>query len=166
MKRITFLLSLLLLSSVSLIAETESKEVSDTELTNFAEVFQDIQQISDGKQDKMVQAIESEGLTLERYNAIGKAQRSGDKDFEVTEDEIEKLNAINSKLVEIDSTTNEAIQKKLSANDLTYERYRQIFQSVQKSDELKRKLRDKLKEKLQREAEEKAQEESEEEAEE
>lgn len=162
MKRVTFLLSLILLSSVALIAQTDAEEVSDTELTNFAEVFQEVQQISEGKQDKMVQAIEGEGLTLERYNAIGKAQRSGDEDFEITEEEIEKLQAINSRLVEIDSKTNEAIQTKLSANDLTYERYRQIFQSVQKSDDLKIKLRDKLQEKMQRETQEETEEESEE----
>lgn len=162
MKRVTFLLSLILLSSVALIAQTDAEEVSDTELTNFAEVFQEVQQISEGKQDKMMQAIEGEGLTLERYNAIGKAQRSGDEDFEITEEEIEKLQAINSRLVEIDSKTNEAIQTKLSANDLTYERYRQIFQSVQKSDDLKIKLRDKLQEKMQRETQEETEEESEE----
>ena len=162
MRRFTFLLSLILLSSAALFAQTDAEEVSDTELTNFAEVFQEVQQISEGKQDKMVQAIEGEGLTLERYNAIGKAQRSGDEDFEITEEEIEKLQVINSKLVEIDSKTNEAIQTKLSANDLTYERYRQIFQSVQKSDDLKIKLRDKLQEKMQREAQEETEEETEE----
>ena len=166
MKKITFLLSIILLSSVSLIAQTDSKEVSDSELASFAEVFQEIQAISKQSQDKMVKAIEDEGLDLQRYNAIGEAQRSGDQEVEVTEEEIEKLNAINSKLVKINSETSETIDKKLSANNLTFERYQEILQSIQKDEELKIKLRDKLQEKLQKEAEEKAQEESQEDSQE
>lgn len=166
MKKMTFLLSIILLSSVSLIAKTDSKEVSDSELASFAEVFQEIQAISKQSQDKMVKAIEDEGLDLQRYNAIGEAQRSGDQEVEVTEEEIEKLNAINSKLVKINSETSETIDKKLSANNLTFERYQEILQSIQKDEELKIKLRDKLQEKLQKEAEEKAEEESQEDSQE
>ena len=162
MKKITFLLSIILLSSVSLIAQTDSKEVSDSELANFAEVFQEIQGISKESQDKMVKAIEDEGLDLQRYNAIGEAQRSGDEEVEVTEEEIEKLQAINSQLTKINSETSETIDKKLSANNLTFERYQEILQSIQQDEELKIKLRDKLQEKLKKEAEEKAQEESQE----
>ena len=166
MKKMTFLLSLILLSSVSLIAKDKPKEVTDSELARFAEVFQEVQGISKQSQDKMVKAIEDEGLELQRYNAIGKAQRSGDKDIEVTEEEIEKLHAINSKLVKINSETSEIIEKKLGANNLTSERYQEILQSVQKDEKLKIKLRDKLQEKLQKEAQEKSEEDSQEESEE
>ena len=166
MKKMTFLLSIILLSSVSLIAKTDSKEVSDSELASFAEVFQEIQAISKQSQDKMVKAIEDEGLDLQRYNAIGEAQRSGDEEVEVTEEEIEKLHAINSQLTKINSETSETIDKKLSANNLTFERYQEILQSIQQDEELKIKLRDKLQEKLKKEAEEKAQEESQEDSQE
>ena len=162
MKKMTFLLSIILLSSVSLFAQSSSNDVSDTELTNFAEVFQEIQGISKESQDKMVKAIEDEGLDLQRYNAIGEAQRSGDEEVEVTEEEIEKLQAINSQLTKINSETSETIDRKLSANNLTFERYQEILQSIQQDEELKIKLRDKLQEKLQKEAEEKTQEESQE----
>ena len=160
MKKMSVLLSVILLSSVSLFAHTKSEDVSDTELASFAEVFQEIQEISQQKQQKMVKAIEDEGLDLQRYNAIGRAQQSGEE-LEVSEDEIEKLKAINSQLVKINTETNEAIEKKLSPNNLTFERYQEILQLVQKDEELKMKLRDKLQEKLQREAEEKAQKEAE-----
>ena len=166
MKKMTFLLSIILLSSVSLIAKSDSKEVSDSELASFAEVFQEIQGISKESQDKMVKAIEDEGLDLQRYNAIGEAQRSGDEEVEVTEEEIEKLQAINSQLTKINSETSETIDKKLSANNLTFERYQEILQSIQQDEELKIKLRDKLQEKLKKEAEEKAQEESQEDSQE
>ncbi len=166
MKKMTFLLSLILLSSVSLIAKDKPKEVTDSELASFAEVFQEVQGISKQSQDKMVKAIEDEGLELQRYNAIGKAQQSGDKDIEVTEEEIEKLHAINSKLVKINSETSEIVEKKLGDNNLTSERYQEILQSVQKDEKLKIKLRDKLQEKLQKEAQEKSEEDSQEESEE
>lgn len=154
MKKMTFLLSIILLSSVSLIAKTNSKDVSDSELASFAEVFQEIQNISKQNQEKMVKAIEDEGIELQRYNAIAKAQQSGDKDLEVSDDEIKKLRAINSQLVKINSETDELIEKKLSPNNLTFERYQEILQLVQKDEQLKMKLREKLKEKLQKESQE------------
>ena len=150
----TFLLSIILLSSVSLIAKTNSKDVSDSELASFAEVFQEIQNISKQNQEKMVKAIEDEGIELQRYNAIAKAQQSGDKDLEVSDDEIKKLRAINSQLVKINSETDELVEKKLSPNNLTFERYQEILQLVQKDEQLKMKLREKLKEKLQKESQE------------
>ena len=150
MKKMTFLLSIILLSSVSLIAKTNSKDVSDSELASFAEVFQEIQNISKQNQEKMVKAIEDEGIELQRYNAIAKAQQSGDKDLEVSDDEIKKLRAINSQLVKINSETDELVEKKLSPNNLTFERYQEILQLVQKDEQLKMKLREKLKEKLQK----------------
>lgn len=154
MKKMTFLLSIILLSSVSLIAKTNSKDVSDSELASFAEVFQEIQNISKQNQEKMVKAIEDEGIELQRYNAIAKAQQSGDKDLEVSDDEIKKLRAINSQLVKINSETDELVEKKLSPNNLTFERYQEILQLVQKDEQLKMKLREKLKEKLQKESQE------------
>ena len=112
MKRMTFLFSIILLSSVSLIAQTNSKKVSDSELANFAKVFQEVQKISQESQNKMVKIIQDEGLDLQRYNAIARAQQSGDKDLKVSNEEIEKLQAINSQLKEIDSETNKTLQKK------------------------------------------------------
>ena len=103
---------------------------------------------------ELLRAIEDEGIELQRYNAIAKAQQSGDKDLEVSDDEIKKLRAINSQLVKINSETDELIEKKLSPNNLTFERYQEILQLVQKDEQLKMKLREKLKEKLQKESQE------------
>lgn len=149
MRKVTFLLSIILLSSVSLIAQTNSKEVSkkvsDSELASFAEVFKEVQEISQESQNKMVKAIQDEGLDLQRYNAIARAQQSGDKDLEVSGDEIEKIKAINSKLIEIESETKEILQKKVSASNLTLERYQEIMGLVQNDEQLQIKLQKHLK---------------------
>ena len=142
MKRMTFLLSIILLSSVSLTAQTNSKEVSDSELANFAEVFQEVQSISQESQNKMVKIIQDEGLDLQRYNAIARAQQSGDKDLKVSNEEIEKLQAINSQLKEIDSEANKTMQKKINDSDLTVPRYQEIMELLQNDEQLKIKLQE------------------------
>ena len=142
MKRMTFLLSIILLSSVSLTAQTNSKEVSDSELASFAEVFQEVQSISQESQNKMVKRIQDEGLHLQRYNAIARAQQSGDKDLKVSNEEIEKLQAINSQLKEIDSEANKTMQKKINDSDLTVPRYQEIMELLQNDEQLKIKLQE------------------------
>ena len=149
MRKVTFLLSIILLSSVSIIAQTNSKEVSkkvsDSELASFAEVFKEVQEISQESQNKMVKAIQDEGLDLQRYNAIARAQQSGNKELEVSGDEIEKIKAINSKLIEIESETKKTLEKKVSANNLTLERYQEIMGLVQNDEKLQIKLQEHLK---------------------
>lgn len=149
MRKVTFLLSIILLSSVSIIAQTNSKEVSkkvsDSELASFAEVFKEVQEISQESQNKMVKAIQDEGLDLQRYNAIARAQQSGNKELEVSGDEIEKIKAINRKLIEIESETKKTLEKKVSANNLTLERYQEIMGLVQNDEKLQIKLQEHLK---------------------
>ena len=93
----------------------------------------------------MVKAIQDEGLDLQRYNAIARAQQSGNKELEVSGDEIEKIKAINSKLIEIESETKKTLEKKVSANNLTLERYQEIMGLVQNDEKLQIKLQEHLK---------------------
>ena len=145
MKKMTFLLSIVLLSSVSLIAQTNLKEVSDSELVNFAGVIKQVQEISQKSQSKMVKIIKDEGFDLKRYNTIARAQQNDDQDLEVSDSEIEKLKAINSKLIEIESETKKTLEKKVSANNLTLERYQEIMGLVQNDEKLQIKLQEHLK---------------------
>lgn len=144
MKKVTLLLSVILLSSVSLIAKTNSKEVSNTELANFAKAYVEVQNISQDSQQKMVKVIQDEGLDVQRYNAIVKAQQTEDKDFVVTQDELDKIQVINSQLIVIDTETKEAIQKKITASSLTLESYQEIMEAVQSDEELQKKLHELL----------------------
>lgn len=149
MRKVTFLLSIILLSSVSIIAQTNSKEVSkkvsDSELASFAEVFKEVQEISQESQNKMVKIIKDEGFDLKRYNAIARAQQNDDQDLEVSDSEIEKLKAIDSQLVEIESETQERLEKKLNEKNLTIERYLEIMELLQDDEQLQIRLQEHLK---------------------
>lgn len=145
MKKMTFLLSIVLLSSVSLIAQTNLKEVSDSELVNFAGVIKQVQEISQKSQSKMVKIIKDEGFDLKRYNAIARAQQNDDQDLEVSDSEIEKLKAIDSQLVEIESETQERLEKKLNEKNLTIERYLEIMELLQDDEQLQIRLQEHLK---------------------
>ena len=145
MKKMTFLLSIVLLSSVSLIAQTNLKDVSDSELVNFAGVIKEVQEISQKSQSKMVKIIKDEGFDLKRYNAIARAQQNDDQDLEVSDSEIEKLKAIDSQLVEIESETQERLEKKLNEKNLTIERYLEIMELLQDDEQLQIRLQEHLK---------------------
>lgn len=149
MRKVTFLLSIILLSSVSIIAQTNSKEVSkkvsDSELASFAEVFKEVQEISQKSQSKMVKIIKDEGFDLKRYNTIARAQQNDDQDLEVSDSEIEKLKAIDSQLVEIESETQERLEKKLNEKNLTIERYLEIMELLQDDEQLQIRLQEHLK---------------------
>lgn len=142
MKRITLLLSIIFVSSVSLIAQANPKKVSDSELANFAEAYKEVQDISQKSQNEMVKAIQEGGLDLERYNAIARAQQSGDKDLDVSAEEIEKLKTINEQLIAIDTETNKKLQKELSDSNLTQERYQEIIKLLQNDEQLQIKFRE------------------------
>ena len=144
MKKMTFLLSIVLLSSVSLIAQTNLKEVSDSEFVNFAGVIKEVQEISQKSQSKMVKIIKDGGFDLKRYNAIARAQQNDDQDLEVSDSEIEKLKAINSQLVEIESETQEILEKKLNEKNLTLERYLEIMELLQNDEQLQIRLQEHL----------------------
>ncbi len=145
MKKMTFLLSIVLLSSVSLIAQTNLKEVSDSELVNFAGVIKQVQEISQKSQSKMVKIIKDEGFDLKRYNTIARAQQNDDQDLEISDSEIEKLKAIDSQLVEIESETQERLEKKLNEKNLTIERYLEIMELLQDDEQLQIRLQEHLK---------------------
>ena len=145
MKKMAFLLSIILLGSLSLAAQTNLKEVSDSELVNFAGVIKQVQEISQKSQSKMVKIIKDEGFDLKRYNTIARAQQNDDQDLEVSDSEIEKLKAIDSQLVEIESETQERLEKKLNEKNLTIERYLEIMELLQNDEQLQIRLQEHLK---------------------
>ncbi len=93
----------------------------------------------------MVKIIKDEGFDLKRYNAIARAQQNDDQDLEVSDSEIEKLKAIDSQLVEIESETQERLEKKLNEKNLTIERYLEIMELLQDDEQLQIRLQEHLK---------------------
>jgi hypothetical protein len=144
MQKMTILLSIILLSSVSLIAQTSSKDVSDAELANFAEAYKKVQAISQESQQEMVKVVQDEGLDVQRFNTIMKSQQSNEQGIEVSDAELEKVKAINGQLKEIDTKTNKKLQKTISDSDLTVARYQEIMASLKNDQQLQMKLQQHL----------------------
>jgi hypothetical protein len=144
MQKMTILLSIILLSSVSLIAQTSSKDVSDAELANFAEAYKKVQTISQESQQKMVKVVQDEGLDVQRFNTIMKSQQSNEQDIEVNDAELKKVQAINGQLKEIDTKTNKKLQKSITDSELTVARYQEIMASLQNDKQLQTKLQQHL----------------------
>ncbi|MDA3818482.1 MAG: DUF4168 domain-containing protein [Prolixibacteraceae bacterium] len=140
MRKMTILLSIILFSSVSLIAQNNSKDVTDAELAKFAEAYKKVQTISQESQQKMINVVKEEGLEVQRYNTIMKSQQNNEQGIQVSDVELEKVQAINGQLKEIDTKANKKLQKSITDNDITVTRYQEIMASLQSDQQLQMKL--------------------------
>ncbi|HKK80981.1 MAG TPA: DUF4168 domain-containing protein [Prolixibacteraceae bacterium] len=144
MRKMTILLSIILFSSVSIMAQTNSKDVSDAELAKFAEAYKEVQTISQESQQEMIEIVKEEGLEVQRFNTIMKSQQNNEQGIQVSDAELEKVQAINGQLKEIDTETNKKLQKSIANNDLTVARYQEIMASLQSDQQLQMKLQQHL----------------------
>ncbi|MGM0478758.1 MAG: DUF4168 domain-containing protein [Bacteroidota bacterium] len=109
----------------------ESTEVTDAELKEFASVYQKVQKQNQKAQKKMKSKIQEEGLTVERYQKISKAQNNPNAETEVSEEEKAKLKSLNDKFEKMQMEMEEKAGKMIEESDLSMKRYQEIYQKVQ-----------------------------------
>lgn len=119
-------------------------EVSDDEMEQFALAFVEIQNIEQKVQPEMVQAVEEEGIEVQRFNEIMNAQQDPNQELNASEDELKKFAAANREIEEIQSRAQREMMGKISEAGLTVERYQEIMVAVRNNPELQLKLQNSL----------------------
>jgi hypothetical protein len=115
-------------------------EVSDTELKQFASAYTTIQSIQEQLQNKMAFAVQNEGLDVQKFNEILNAQQDPNKEADASEEELEKFDAANKSIEQIQNQGQKDIEKVITDNKLTVPRYQEIMSVVQSDPELQTKL--------------------------
>jgi hypothetical protein len=115
-------------------------EISDTELMQFASAYTTVQSIQEQLQNKMVAAVQNEGLDVQKFNEILNAQQDPDKEADASEEELEKFAAANKSIEQIQNQGQKDIEKVITDNKLTVPRYQEIMRAVQSDPELQTKL--------------------------
>ncbi|MCF8228479.1 MAG: DUF4168 domain-containing protein [Bacteroidales bacterium] len=142
-KKISSLFMLLIISGIGVFAQA-AEEVSDKELKQFASAFQQVQNVDQQAQQKMINAVEEEGLEVPRFNEILQAQQNPNQDTDATNEEIKKYESATKELKKIEGQAQQEMQEKIIEEGLTVPRYQEISAALQDSPELQEKLQEYL----------------------
>lgn len=123
----------------------EVGEVSDSELEQFLAIIQEIQSVNQSAQKEMVNSLKSQGMDVERYTEIHKAQQTDGQEVDATEEEMQKFREARKKVQQIQNDVQKEMEKKIEAEGMTQSRYEAISKAVQQDTVLMKRLQEKMK---------------------
>ncbi len=121
-------------------------EISDAELLQFASAYTKIQLIDQQLQQKMLAAVQDEGIEVQKFNEILNAEQNANQKVDATEEELEKFAAAHKAVERIQNQAQQDMQNVITDNKLTVTRYQEIIMAVQTDPELQQKLQKLLEE--------------------
>lgn len=132
-----------LLTISSVLAQGESSaEISSDELKQFVQAVKQLEKLEDETQAKIAEAVEKEGLTLERFWEIGKSQNNPDpgSKTEISAEEQQKFTQALAKVKEVSQEAQLKRDETLQAQGFKVERFKEILDRVQQEPELQKKV--------------------------
>lgn len=120
--------------------QQQKVEVSDSELSEFANAFQGMRMINQEAQQEMTQVVQEEGMEIERFSEIHEASLNPEVEVEASEEEKEQHQKIASELEKIQGTFQAKVEKVITEQGLSLERYEQIAMGLQNDPELQERL--------------------------
>jgi hypothetical protein len=139
----------ILMSTTSLFAQVQqqapqmpdlptSSEVSDDEITKLVSTIFDLEPIQIHAQEQIQEALESENISVERFQQMMMAMQNPQlaDEINITEEEMAKLETIQPALIEIQGEADREMVEKIEENGFTMERYRSIVMAAQQDPEL------------------------------
>jgi len=131
--------SLILCFTTTLVV-AQNQDISDQELKQFANAFQQVRMINQSSQQKMIKAVQDEELTVEKFNLINQAEQNPNKEAEATADEIEKYKSAMQSVEALQAKVQEQLESKIKESGLTVERFQQISNLVRSDKTLQQRL--------------------------
>lgn len=149
LKSLTIATVAILLSTTTLFAQVQqqapqmpdlpaSSEVSDDELIKLVSTIFDLEPIQIHAQEQIQEALESEDISIERFQQMMMAMQNPQlaDEINITEEEMAKLETIQPALIEIQGEADREMVEKIEENGFTMERYRSIVMAAQQDAEL------------------------------
>ena len=121
----------------------KSEEVTDAQVEKFADAMQTVQKIQQESQPKMLQAIQEVGLNPQQFIQAAQALQQG-KETGLNEEDQEKFETVQKKVQEIQVEANGQIEAKIKEQDLTLQKFNQLFLSYQQNQELQERINEQL----------------------
>lgn len=119
----------------------QNQDISDQELKQFANAFQQVRMLNQSSQQKMMKAVTDEHLTVERFNVINQSEQNPNKEVKTTDEELKKYKKAMESVESIQAEIQQQLQSKIEAAGLTFERFQEISALLQKDQSLQQRLR-------------------------
>lgn len=118
----------------------QENEVSDAELTKFANAYQEMQVQNQEVQKVMVKIIEDEGMDVQRFSAIQQASMDPNQKVEATESEMRMHDNAIAKMQKMQPEIEKKVTQKIVATGLTMERFEALAMVIQNDQGLQQRL--------------------------
>lgn len=118
----------------------QQNEVSDAELTKFANAYQEMQIQNQEIQQEMVKIIEDEGMDVERFSVIQQSSMDPNKEVEATDAEMKMHQNAVSKMQKLQPEMEKKASEKIAATGLTMERFEALATVIQNDQALQQRL--------------------------
>lgn len=118
----------------------QENQISDAELTKFANAYQEMQVQNQEIQQEMVKIIEEEGMEVNRFSTIQQASMDPNTKVDATEAEIKKHGNVVAKMKEMQPVMEKKATEKITATGLTMDRFEALAAIIQKDQALQQRL--------------------------
>ena len=109
------------------------EDFSDDELQSFVKANEKVMTIQTEAEQKMIKAIEDEGLTLDRFNAILEEQRDPQRGIETSPDELKSFNNAAQVILDENAKVEQRMVSTIEEEGIDIETYKQIMLAYQQS---------------------------------
>lgn len=121
--------------------QQEQIEVSDDELSEFAQAFQGVRMVNQQAQQEMAKVVQEGGMEIKRFNEIHEATMNPAEEVEATEEEKEQHKEIAEGIEDLQENFQGKMEEVIEDSGMTIQRYQQIATSLQTDPELQERLR-------------------------
>lgn len=142
-KSISSFLLIILVSGTVALAQ-EAQQVSDEEMKQFTSSIQQVEIVNQEAQIEMAEAVQKEGLEVQRYNEMQQAVQDPNQEIDATDEELQKYETATQELAEIHTRSQQKMQDKIIEEGLTVNRYQEIASIIRGDLELQQQLREYL----------------------
>lgn len=120
--------------------QTKAKDVSQKELKQFADAYQDVQMENQKINQEMMKVIEDGGLEVDRFKELQQANSNPDEKTDATKEELKKQEKIVAKIQEMTPQLQKRMEGVIGKSGLDMEKYKAIAAAVQQDQDLQQKL--------------------------
>lgn len=115
-------------------------DITTAELSKFADAFQEVQVENQAAQQKMMGIIKDEGLDVQRFTEIQKAQMNPEAEVEATDEELKMHAAVVAELQKMQPALETKMAGIIEDHGLTFDRYKAVAMALQQNKELQKKF--------------------------
>ena len=132
-----------------------STAIADDDIPTFAKVYQAVQTLRIRAEGEMAKAVEDEGLTVERFNAIAEIQLEGGaqspddiakvaEKAKISKPENKQFKAAVDHIIAIRQSTEGEMEQAIEANGLSVNTFNRILEQSADNTDLQRKISDEI----------------------